>query len=297
MSCCVFGLTTLQLYWNYKNYKTVVANFKKDANNALEIAVDKEMTNRRNLMVLKVKKWLADTAIVKITCDTNNKEHNTAFTITDAIPYYKDEKPDQTTLGIASFKQKLGEITPQAKQIFINHFAERINGDLKDGTTFYYTQGLGHRIEAEFEKSVFSKNDLISFFKLELYKRKITSEFIINASKIVVKDGFLTNKINTAFRRPYDKKFVQAQLSNPNQYYFQEMKWLIIKMQIKFYAINKMIIMKQILSLMICCELLFWRKALKLQLLLTLTEANWGLQMLLLPVKKQMYILWIEMDI
>ena len=51
---------------------------------------------------------------------------------------------------------------------------------------------------------------MISFFKLELYKRKITSEFIINASKIVVKDGFLTNKINTAFRRPYDKKFVQV---------------------------------------------------------------------------------------
>ena len=69
---------------------------------------------------------------------------------------------------------------------------------------------------------------MISFFKLELYKRKITSEFIINASKIVVKDGFLTNKINTAFRRPYDKKFVQAKLANPNQYYFQEMKWLII---------------------------------------------------------------------
>lgn len=228
MTCCVFGITTLQLYWNYKNYQTVVANYKKDANNALEIAVDKEISKRRNLLVLKVKTWLADTSIVKITCDTNNKENTTAFTITDAVPYYKDEKADQTTLGIASFKQKLNKITPKAKQIFINHFAERINGDLKDGTTFYYTQGLGHRIEAEFEKSVFSKNDLISFFKSELSRRKISSEFIINPTKIIVKDGFLTNKINTAFRRPYDKNFVQAQLANPNQYYFQEMKWLII---------------------------------------------------------------------
>lgn len=228
MSCCVFGITALQLYWNYKNYQTVVANFKKDANNALEIAVDKEMTNRREVIILKVKKWLTDTSIVKITCDTNNKEHSTAFTITDAVPYYKDEKPDETTLGMASFKQKLGKITPQAKQIFINHFAERINGDLKDGTTFYYTQGLGHRIEGEFVKSVFSENNLINFFKLELDKRKISSTFIINPTEIAAKEGFLTNKINTAFRRPYDKKFVQAQLANPNQYYFQEMKLLII---------------------------------------------------------------------
>ncbi|RZL34199.1 MAG: HAMP domain-containing histidine kinase, partial [Pedobacter sp.] len=43
-----------------------------------------------------------------------------------------------------------------------------------------------------------------------------------------VGNGFLTSKFNTSFRRPYDKNFVQAKLSNPNSYYLREMKWLII---------------------------------------------------------------------
>ncbi|RYF99903.1 MAG: hypothetical protein EOO07_36145, partial [Chitinophagaceae bacterium] len=124
MSFCVLGITGLQLYWNYQNYKTVVANFKKDANNALVVAVDREMMQRRLQLIEKVKEWMNDPAIVEITCDTNNKDHLTAFTIKDVVPYYPDEKADQVTMGVGSFDKKVGKITPEAKTVFINHFAE-----------------------------------------------------------------------------------------------------------------------------------------------------------------------------
>jgi signal transduction histidine kinase len=226
MSCCVLGITALQLYWNYKNYQSAVANFKKDANNALDVAVDREMMQRRLRLVAEVKQWMNDPSIVEITCDTNNKEHTTAFTIKDVVPYYPDEKADQVTMGITAFKKKVGKITTEAKTVFINHFAEIVMADLKEATVHYYTQGIGHRLEKTFSES---RIDLANFTKLyreELAKRKISASFKINV--MPSGNGFLTHKANTAFRRPYVNSMVFASLENPNSYYLREMKWLII---------------------------------------------------------------------
>ncbi|RZK47512.1 MAG: hypothetical protein EOO87_21865, partial [Pedobacter sp.] len=74
MTFCVLGITGLQLYWNYQNYKSVVANFKKDANNALDVAVEREMNLRHEKIALIAKKWMLDTSFIKITCNTNNKD-------------------------------------------------------------------------------------------------------------------------------------------------------------------------------------------------------------------------------
>lgn len=228
MSCCVLGITGLQLYWNYQNYKTAVVNFKKDANNALSIAVDKEMMARREKLYQLAKNWLADSTIVKITCDTNNKEHQTVFTMEDVVPYYPDEKASKVSIGINSFKQKLARITPEAKKVFVEHFAKIIKDDLKEGVTHYYTQGLGHRIEREFEKSKVNKPDLIDLYKKELAKKNISSSIVLNPTYTSKANYFLTNKFNTAFRRPYDKGLVWAKLEDANAYYLREMKWLIV---------------------------------------------------------------------
>jgi two-component system phosphate regulon sensor histidine kinase PhoR len=226
MSCCVLGITALQLYWNYKNYQSVVANFKKDANNALDVAVEREMMQRRLQLVAQVKQWMMDPSIVEITCDTNNKEHSTAFTIKDVVPYYPDEKPDQVTMGITSFKKKVGKITPEAKTVFINHFAEIVTADLKEGTVHYYTQGIGHRLEKTFSESRIDLSNFAKLYKKELAKRQISASFKINV--MPSGNGFLTHKANTAFRRPYVNSMVFANLEDPNGYYLREMKWLII---------------------------------------------------------------------
>lgn len=228
MSCSVLGITGLQLYWNYKNYQTVVANFKKDANNALDIAVDREMLLRKEQLVLIIKKWMNDTSIVRITCDTVNKDHLTAFTMEDVVSYYPDEKASKITIGIESFKQKVGKITPEAKAIFINHFAEIVRDDLKQSTIHYYTQGLGHRIEKAFKGSKLNRANFIKIYKEELAKRQISTSFKLNIDSIESKNVFLTHKANTAFRRPYVNASVWAGLEDPNQYYLREMRWLII---------------------------------------------------------------------
>ncbi|WP_169306839.1 sensor histidine kinase [Pedobacter polaris] len=228
MSSCVLGITGLQLYWNYKNYQTVVANFKKDANNALDVAVDKEMLLRKEQLLLTIKKWMNDTSIIRITCDTLNKEHETAFTMEDVVPYYADEKADKITMGISSYKEKVGKITVQAKTRFIDHFAEIVRSDLKQSTVHYYTQGLGHRIEKAFSASKIDKTNFTRIYKEELAKRQILTSFKLNLDSTKHTNVFFTHKTNTAFRRPYVNASVWAGLENPSQYYLREMKWLII---------------------------------------------------------------------
>lgn len=231
MSCCVLGITGLQLYWNYQNYKTVVNNFKRDSNNALEIAVDKEVVLRRNVLVNKVKVWLADTSFISIECNIENRDSSTVFTIKDVYPRYEEDKYRKAksySFGIGYFKQKLKKITPEAKRLFINHFAERtFKGDLENGTIYYYTQGLGDSISNAFDESKVNKNQLANLYKNELIKRQINSLFKLNSST-ENSDQFITNKINTSFRRPYDKEFVWASLENPNTYFLRGMKWLIL---------------------------------------------------------------------
>lgn len=226
MSCCVLGITALQLYWNYKNYQSVVANFKKDVNNALDVAVEREMMQRRSRLVAEVKQWMKDPSVIEITCDTNNKEHSTAFTIKDVVPYYPDEKADQVTMGITSFKKKVGKITPEAKTVFIDHFAKIVMADLKEGTIHYYTQGIGHRLEKTFSESRIDLANFTRLYKEELGTRQISASFKINV--MPSGSGFVTHKANTAFRRPYENAMVFASLENPNSYYLKEMKWLII---------------------------------------------------------------------
>lgn len=228
MAICVLGITGLQLYWNYQNYRTIIANFKKDADAALSQAVDQERFQRRMAIVDTFKKWMADTTIMKISCDTLNREHETRFTMTDVVPYYPDEKADRLTIGINAFKEKLGKITPAAKQFFINHFAKIVEDDLRDGTTYYYTQGMGHRLEKAFDSSKMNENRLAILFKKELEKKNISSNFNLITKTNQEPTGFLTHEVNTAFRRPYDKEMVKASLENPNSYYVREMKWLIV---------------------------------------------------------------------
>ncbi|WP_177217122.1 sensor histidine kinase [Pedobacter insulae] len=228
MSICVLGITGLQLYWNYQNYQVVVANFRKDADIALDKAVDEEIKLRRKQIVLIFKGWLADSTIMKITCDTANREHQTAFTLKDAVPYYPNEKADQRTVSISNFKEKLGKITPKAKQVIINHFAMIVQDDLRDGTTFYYTQGIGHRLEKVFENSRLNIINLEALFEKELQKKNISQAFKLITKEHVKVAGFTTHKVNAALRRPYKKEMVWAKLETPNQYYFREMKWLII---------------------------------------------------------------------
>ena len=226
MSCCVCGITGLQLYWNYQNYKATVSNFKKDSNEALDKAVDAEKDHRHQLISIGVKKWLADTSFITITCNIKNRDSNTVFTMRDTHPYLKSDRP--VSIGIRNFKEKLRSITPEAKTIFINHFADNmLKGDLKKGIIYFYTQRLGDSLSVLYDNTKVDTNVLKKLFKAELAKKAIYTPFTFSPSTYH-KNTFVTQKVNTALRKPYEKEMVWASLENPNTYYLREMRWLII---------------------------------------------------------------------
>jgi two-component system phosphate regulon sensor histidine kinase PhoR len=231
MSCCVVCITGLQLYWNYKNYKITANNFKNDSANALNVAVDKEIAFRHQKLISKVKDWLADTSFLSIECNYNNRDSSTVFTVQDVHPRFKEDSSRKAkffNIGINHFTQKLKKITPEAKKIFINHFADRhFKNDLKDGVVFYYTQGLGDSIAKAYDESKFNRSEFINIYKTELAKRHITIPFkLIEKPKVKTADLILS--ANTSFRRPYEIEPIYISIGNTNSYYLREMKGLLL---------------------------------------------------------------------
>lgn len=226
MSGCVLGITGLQLYWNYQNYQTTVANFKKDSNDALAKAVDGEIGLRHEKIKSAVKKWLSDTAFITITCDIKNRDSNTVFNMSDTHPYVKGDRP--VSIGIHNFKEKLRQITPEAKSMFIDHFVNNTLGsDLRKGIIYFYTQRLGDSLSLIYDSTKANKTSLASLYTKELAQKDIHTPFRLNV-RADSKKAFVTQKVNTAMRRPYEKEWVWASLENPNTYYLREMRWLII---------------------------------------------------------------------
>ncbi|MEP6611135.1 MAG: HAMP domain-containing sensor histidine kinase [Mucilaginibacter sp.] len=225
MSVCVTGITGLQLYWNYQNYNSTVKNFKHDINAALNAAVDKEIDQRHQKIITVFKRWLADTSFVQISCNTNNRDSATVFTLKDTHPPYPRK---EVSLGIGSFKEKLKTITPKAKLIFINYFSDvLVREHLKTGTVYFYTTRLGDSLSKFFNNTLLSPGSLNKLYKQELQARNIDAPFKLYPNT-AQKNLFLTQKVNTALRRPYIKELVSAGFESPGLYFLREMKWLLV---------------------------------------------------------------------
>jgi two-component system, OmpR family, phosphate regulon sensor histidine kinase PhoR len=225
MSVCVTGITGLQLYWNYQNYNSTVKNFKHDINAALNTAVDKEIAQRHQKIITVFKRWLADTSFVQISCNTNNRDSVTVFTLKDTHPPYPKK---EISLSIGSFKEKVKTITPKAKLIFINYFSDvLVREDLKTGTVYFYTTRLGDSLDKVFNNTLLSPGSLNTLYKQELQARNIDAPFKLYPNT-AQKKLFITQKVNTALRRPYIKELVFAGFESPGVYFLREMKWLLV---------------------------------------------------------------------
>ena len=247
MSCCVLGITALQLYWNYANYKISVLNFKKSANLAFGNAINREIAAQQDQLILKMKHWLADTSFVEITCDTKNRDSMTAFTIRDVHPRFAEDstrKSKYFQMGIDSIREKISVITPQLKAAFIRHFSENtFKRDISNGSIWYYTQGLGDSITLAFNQVEPNPAQIARFFKAELAEKGIKSafklEFSLSQTKqaqeefkakndtMNVKNAFVTAIQDASLRRPYKSYLFLARLENTNRFYINEMKGLI----------------------------------------------------------------------
>lgn len=227
MSVCVTGITCLQLYWNFQNYKATVKTFKHDINAALKAAVDKEIDKRHEKTIAIFKKWLADTSFVQITCSVQNRDSSTVFNLKDTHPYPGFNKG--LSFGLTYFKEKLHQITPKAKQIYINHLADNmLKGHLRAGIIYYYTQRLGDSLSKIHDESRVDTSAFKQFFKQELLSRSIDVPFTLNPSGRASKNSFVTLKFNASLRRPLFKEMVFAGFESPNTYFLREMRWLLV---------------------------------------------------------------------
>ncbi|WP_170309781.1 sensor histidine kinase [Mucilaginibacter xinganensis] len=227
MSACVTGITFLQLYWNYQNYKSTVKTFKHDINEALDKAIEREMDARERKIVARFKGWLADTTFVTITCNNKNRDSNTVFTLADTHPYFKKDRG--VSFSINAFTEKLSHITPKAKAVFINHMGDStLRHDLKNGFVYFYTQRLGDSLVKVVDKSRCNAAALGKFYKDELLLRDIDAPFVINPKKQNNPRPFLTRTLNAGLQRPAQKDMVFAGFESPNLYFLRVMKWLIV---------------------------------------------------------------------
>lgn len=227
MAICVAGVIGLQLFWNYQNYRSTVKNFDHDINEALHTAVDRELDARQQLLINQMKRWMKEPSFVTITCDTVDRKHNTVFTMRDTHPYTPKEKG--ISLSIQTFKAQLATITPEAKEFFINYFAENIvRRDLKKGFVYYYTQRLGDSLEHAQAISRVNHQLLKHFYKQELTARNISSAFKINLQQTSNKQYCLTQSVNASLRRPYEKEWVKAEFESPGLYFIRQMKWIVL---------------------------------------------------------------------
>lgn len=227
MSLCVTGIIGLQLFWNYQNYQATVRAFDHDINAALTNAVAKETDQRQEYIVKRFKGWLADTSLITITADHNNRDSLTVFYTQDAHPKFKEDKQRKTQFGLDDFKEKLDHITPEAKAGLISHFGDKIlKRDLKDGVVYHYTQMLGDSLEKVFSQSKMNLDSMELLYKQELKARNVNAKFVLNP--LDVNGLHLTKPIPTSFRKPDRKDLVYAGFESPDIYFFREMKWVII---------------------------------------------------------------------
>jgi len=226
MLLCTIGIIGLQLFWNFQNYKSTVASFEQGINETLDKAVEMEMGQRRQQLIVQFKTWLADTSFITVTCDTKNLDSNTVFHFNDRYPKFTGGKG--MSFGVTDFHEKLNRLTPEAKKIAIDQFGDRIlRADLEKGVVYYYTQRLGDSLEIALTKSHVNMNALDSIYKNLLLSKGINAWFTLNA----VDQGrsyYQTKAVNTDFRRPFKKANVQASFESPDMYFLTSMKWVIM---------------------------------------------------------------------
>jgi two-component system phosphate regulon sensor histidine kinase PhoR len=237
MICCTLLVLGLQLYWNYAAYQSNTRVFKSDINGALEKAVIRLMNIRRDEFALQYKKWLNDTSLVTITCKFNDeRSKSTIFHLKDTHPPYKGRLP--FSVGFQQFKPQLDQITPSAKQYFIEHFVgHSIRDDLKSGSAYYYTQRLGELMVKSFKKDKLDVQQLKKLYKEELSKVGIDNEFQFKFDRDKVQ-SFSTPNEGLAGRPFSTRQFVygfhspmitiHAYFPNPNLVFLQKMKWVLV---------------------------------------------------------------------
>ncbi len=224
MSLCVAIITTLQFYYSYANYKLADRTFKKDANEALEEAVDSATNIRRNRVAQEFIGWMSDTTIIKLSCKWNPESQVTQFTIKELNAPENSNSQNTITMSISDFKQKSDSLTPAAKEAFIAHMGGLVRDELKKDVVWFFTQGLGERLDKAYIQTPMKIELVEQQYKLALKRAGIELPFSFTF-KEKPKDGFVTRRVNISTSKA--KRFISASFQDTDAYLLGRLRWII----------------------------------------------------------------------
>lgn len=222
---CVIGVAGLQLYFTFSTYKVESVVFERNANDALKEAVDSAFEGRYNDVKRKLQYWLNDSTFITISAKWNPRQKTTVFTIKQVVPTPGEQ--NEMSMSLEYFKKRLDTITPIGKRVFVAHMVDYVDGQLREGSGWYYTYKLGDSINKAAWELPLDKNYVTKLYKHSLAKRNIDLPFTFNEDSMSAK-SFTTRDINIALKKNPEGVYIKAAFANTDMYVLEQLKWIIM---------------------------------------------------------------------
>lgn len=252
MSVCVVGVTGLQLYFTFSAYKVESAAFERNTNEALKVAVDGAFEGRYNEVKRKLTIWLNDSSFVAISAKWNTRQNTTVFTIKQIVPTAGEQ--NEMSMSLEYFKERMDKITPKGKRVFIAHMVDYVDGQLREGSGWYYTYKLGDSINRAAWQFPLDTNDIAKLYKHSLAKRNINLPFTFSKDSLS-ENVYKTQKINISVKKMEDAVWAEAYFTDTNLFVIRQLKWVILGSMIlviitmgSFWYMVRMLLSQQKLS-------------------------------------------------
>ncbi|NMH27095.1 sensor histidine kinase [Flavobacterium silvaticum] len=225
MAVCVVGIAFLQFFYSWQSYQVEKRTFVRNTNEAFAIAVDSSFSIRYEQIAAEFRTWISDTGYIRISTHINPTEKVTVFTMAQVHPVGKGL--DQISMSLDNFRKRLDTITPEARDVFIEHMVSVARNDIKNGYVFYYTQQLGKRLDkirfhVPLDTAIVRKQ-----FQMQLKKRGIILDFSLNPQKSNAA-SFRTDKKNIAVRTNVTPQWIYATFNDSGFFVFKQLKWAIL---------------------------------------------------------------------
>ena len=218
MSLCVAGITTLQLYFSYKNYTAATMAFKKDSNEAFFEAVDSTFSVHRQNVADDLGMWLADTTHIIISSKWDAERSASVFTIKELAA--DGGESGEIVMSVEGLNEK-GPMTPRAKEAFIKQMQDMVKQQLKSGGIIYFTQELGKKVNKAYFETPIHIKVLERQYARALKKRGMMLPFTISEGK---RGAFCTGEANLATQ---GKRWVRACFEDTDMFLLARLKWVI----------------------------------------------------------------------
>jgi two-component system phosphate regulon sensor histidine kinase PhoR len=225
MSLCVAVIATLQFYYSYTNYKVAEKVFKRDANEALQEAVDSAYAIRREIVIKEFVGWMGDTTFIKLSCKWNPVQKVTQFTIKEVNPLPNSSAQNTITMSVSDFAKKRDTLDKEAKEFFIAHMGGVVRDELKKGVVWFFTSGLGERLDKAYIKTPLKIELVAQQYKLALKRADIILPFSFNP-KEKPKDEFVTDKVDISTSKA--QRLIYASFKDTDAYLLGRLKWIIM---------------------------------------------------------------------